>query len=540
MPKQLSVAAIILLVLFGAGPAGAQPGAICVQSGVVAGGDHTCAFTLGARAMCWGDNQFGQAGNGTFVTPTPTPTAVSSFEPDAMTVAGQPHVHSFVAGQRHTCSTSGAIELVPGCWGDNRLGQLAADQIPGPANTCPFGFGMCTAFRVAVHGSDGVAHFGGVSALAAGDQHSCMLWGGNVLCWGDDSFGQLGDGQVRAGGPFDHVSVIPVFLPPPQDPLTLDISAGGFHTCSRMDDNTARCWGDNRFGQIGNGGASSQPVARPNVVLASDGNPLPDVRLIAAGERHSCALIANDGFVSCWGDNSLGQIGQDTATTPTAAKAAMVFYPSGQSVKGVEITAGMFHTCVLNPSGTVQCWGSNAKGQLGPGVGVGARSFTPTTVTDANGNPLSGVAHIAAGSNHTCASLVGGGIQCWGDNSSGQLGASTAPATLSATPLAVGGVCTCAGLTSCNGQCSDMTSDPGNCGRCGRVCPSGICTNGACVDGAICRQHCEDANATCQDNCVADFESCPAETPRLNCVQAYRLCVKSCRDERGRCVANCG
>jgi hypothetical protein len=60
------------------------------------------------------------------------------------------------------------------------------------------------------------------------------------------------------------------------------------------------------------------------------------------------------------------------------------------------------------------------------------------------------------------------------------------------------------------------------------------------LDVAICKGHCEDGYAACLDNCVADFGSCPVDTPRLNCIQAYRACTKSCQDERAQCLARCG
>jgi alpha-tubulin suppressor-like RCC1 family protein len=545
----VTTAVIAVLALVWSGPAKGQPGPACVLSGIVAGGDHTCAYTLGATAMCWGDNQFGQAGIGNFSTPVTMPTPVVSFEPDAMTVAGNPYVHSFVAGQRHTCAISNPVEFIPVCWGDNRLGQLAADQIPGNIDTCPLGTAMCSAYRTPVHASDGVAHFTVASALAAGNQHSCMVWGQKVLCWGDNSLGQLGDGQIRAGGPFDHVSDVPV-LAPPADPPALDIAAGGFHTCSRMDDNTARCWGDNRFGQVGNGNASTQPVTGPSVVQASDGGPLDGVMLMAAGERHTCALRSDSGFVWCWGDNSAGQIGRDPATTPSAVAASMVSDPvNGLTLIGVEIAAGMFHTCLLKTDGTVQCWGGNAKGQLGPSVLLGANSFKPMTVVDANGNPLSGVSHIAAGSNHTCAVLSAGGVMCWGDNSLSQLGVSTAPATMSAVPVAVGGVCTCSGLTACNGQCVDTTADPANCGGCNNLCFAGEqCMASMCrCAGTLCAapgptQICTNLMSD-PKNCLQCGHICPRGAV---CSSNGCVCPAGLTECRGGCVDlqfdnnNCG
>jgi len=175
---------VILLAFFGAAPAGAQPGAICAQRGVVAGGDHTCAFTVLGAAMCWGDNQFGQVGNGAISTSVPVPTRVSGLMP-ATNGAGQPP--TFVAGQRHTCAIV-LPGMTPMCWGDRGAGQLGDGQIGGLSLT-----------PVPVVADPAHAPFPAFT-LAAGDSHTCAIDTGlHVQCWGDDRVGQLGDGRSGAG-----------------------------------------------------------------------------------------------------------------------------------------------------------------------------------------------------------------------------------------------------------------------------------------------------------------------------------------------------
>jgi alpha-tubulin suppressor-like RCC1 family protein len=124
--------------------------------------------------MCWGDNQFGQAGNGTFATPVQVPTVVLRLAPSAI-----------AAGQRHTCAIDGrGFDSV--CWGDDTFGQLGDGQS---------GAGVSSAQAVTVRNPNGAAD--PASALAAGDQHSCALnQQGNVQCWGDNTRGQLGIGST--------------------------------------------------------------------------------------------------------------------------------------------------------------------------------------------------------------------------------------------------------------------------------------------------------------------------------------------------------
>jgi hypothetical protein len=338
------------------------------------------------------------------------------------------------------------------------------------------------------------------------------------------------------------------------DAPALAISAGGLHTCAVMQDNSARCWGDNTFGQIGNGAISNSPVNRPATVIIGN-NTLPNVMQIAAGERHTCALIGPlpPGIVACWGNGPDGELGRPGTTSAPVLLPQLVLDSSGNIFGGAtDIAAGSHHTCARINDGTVQCWGSNSRGQLGQAVAVGANSVSPVTVTfDAAGNnPLSGVAHIAAGQNHTCATLAADGVRCWGDNSFGQLGASTAPNTMmSATPVAVTGVCTCPGLTSCNGQCADTTSDPQNCGGCFNACTGGMCVGGTCrcppADGTLCPA--SGSSHVCADltrdpnNCGACGRVCSGGT---TCVSSVCVCEQT--NCGGRCVDlqtdnnNCG
>jgi alpha-tubulin suppressor-like RCC1 family protein len=495
----------------------------CVQSGVVAGGDHTCAFTVGGRMTCWGDNSNGQTGNGTFITPTPAPTEVVALPTNAF---GNARLHAVVAGKRHTCASITQQET-PWCWGDNAAGQLGDG---------------CAESEAADHrpvwaGSSNLSFF--ASLLAAGDLHSCAIVGaagvaGNVLCWGSNrnsngtqALGQLGDGNVEARRCEPNFSSVGILTG-----AAVDISAGRFHTCAVLSDSTVRCWGDNSSGQIGNSLPCEQGNPTPNLCVALTPQevtafpitppitPLSNATQVTAGDAHTCVLDGTPGFVQCWGDNTFGQLGTSepcpvprappgTCPTPRLVAISNNFFLTEVQ----QIAAGGHHTCALMRDSTVQCWGSNSKGQLGNSFGVPLGSFSPTpapVMADRDGQSqiLTGVAQIAAGNNHTCAALLAGGIKCWGDNSLNQLGVYSATVPLSPVAINANSPCTCSELALCNGQCVNMSGDPRNCGQCGRACSGeAICVSGACI--------CPSGFTLCGEQCV-DLQSNNAHCGRCN------------------------
>lgn len=223
-----------------------------------------------------------------------------------------------------------------------------------------------------------------------------------------------------------------------------EVSAGMSHTCARLADGTVDCWGDNEWGQLGDGTTADSPVPRSVFGLAG-------VKQVSAGGDHTCALLAA-GTVECWGKNGSGQLGDGTTTSISTPVAV-----SGLN-DVTQVGAGLEHTCALLASGTVECWGAGGSGQLGDG---GTESHpTPVPVSG-----LAGVATIAAGWNYTCASHSGSGeVECWGADNGGQLGdgGNTAspvpvpvPGVTGATRLGAGDLYTCAAVAAeveCWGQ----------------------------------------------------------------------------------------
>lgn len=281
------------------------------------------------------------------------------------------------AGDSHSCliTATGGVQ----CWGYNSEGQLGD------------GTRVDKGYKTDVSGLD---H--DVIAVGSGATHSCAVTtSGGVKCWGDNAYGQLGNGTItRSLVPVDVAGLVDVTA----------ISLGGLHTCALTASGGVWCWGYNVSGQLGNDSTAQQTTPVAVVGLGSG------VVAIGGGYQHTCALMASS-MVKCWGRNVEGQLG-DGSNTNRSAPVAVLAVDNGVS----SIALGDSHTCALSTSGAVYCWGRNSELQLGNGSS--SNSNTPVLVQSLAG----GVESIAAGANHNCALLQSGGVKCWGWNVAGQLG----------------------------------------------------------------------------------------------------------------------
>lgn len=204
---------------------------------------------------------------------------------------------------------------------------------------------------------------------------------------------------------------------------SVQVSAGGTFTCARLEDATVSCWGDNSRGQLGNGVVGGS--VDPTVVKA-----LSDVKQIAAAANTACALT-NPGEVYCWGDNGSGQVGLGDAGTVivTATKVDSLSGVSSLSIGGT----GEQFCAVIGDGGEVRCWGRGDQGQLG--TGFTASNPLPTKVE----NLTEPVAGVTTGSLYSCALYKSGSAACWGNNGQRVFGrGDSAPS--SNTPLPAEGI----------------------------------------------------------------------------------------------------
>ncbi len=245
--------------------------------------------------------------------------------------------------------------------------------------------------------------------VVAGGEHTCaILNDGSVKCWGRNHQGQLASGDYTDRS-----------IPTPTDLLprpVVKLALGHQHTCVVLDDGTARCWGDNFYGQLGNGedGVADRVPQTPQG-FGSTGS----VTDIACGEEFTCA-IRTDGTVECWGIGGSGQIGHGAfsgITTP---------YPTSPTISAIDIALGGMAACALLQDGSVKCWGNNDYGQLGIGSYGGSSYFSPQTQSSGalGGKATSIFMSWYPGTNydHVCATMENGDVMCWGWNSNDILG----------------------------------------------------------------------------------------------------------------------
>lgn len=368
----------------------------------ISAGGHTCTAMGDGTVRCWGDNRYRQLGDGT-TTDRTTP----------VTVLGVSGVVEVAVGGAHTCArrSDGTVR----CWGDNRYGQLGDGSVEAPT------------------GATTVAGLDGVVELDAGTWHTCARRSdATVRCWGRNTYGMLGDGTT---------SDRPYPIAVPSVAGVRSVSAGSLSSCALLDDGTARCWGSNSLGQLGDG--TSTQRSSPVAVVG-----LEDAVELEAGGSHACARLAG-GTVQCWGSNQAGQIGVGMTSTPPTP---ITTVPGLDEV--VALWAGNQHTCARRSDGTVRCWGDNTYGQLGDGTTTSPRS-SPTLLT-----VVSDVVELSLGASYGCALLGDDLVRCWGYNARGQLGdGTTTHRSLAVEPplgvveLTSGGAMSCARLEDGTARC---------------------------------------------------------------------------------------
>lgn len=265
------------------------------------------------------------------------------------------------------------------CWGANDVGQLGTGDFAPRTEPTP------------------VVGLGPVRYLGASRVHACAVkTDGTLWCWGangETQLGQTGDRDPKS---------TPVQVGTESDWRMVSPAQG--HTCGIREPGTLWCWGRNSNGESGQDPAAGVQLVRPTQFGGRN-----DWVMVAAGQQYTCAI---DGFskIYCWGDNTFGQMGVDGfpgSHMPTRV---------GIEEDWIDLTVDTFATCGLHQGSRLECWGRNDEGQLG--ISGGDRT-TPTIVTTAS---TAATARVSAGRFHTCLLDAEGVVACTGENVDGRLG----------------------------------------------------------------------------------------------------------------------
>lgn len=379
---------------------------------ILAGGGISCVRLEGGGVKCWGSGLHGAMGYGN-----------SKSIGDNEHIAGQglaplgDGVVELALGSSFTCGRydDGGVK----CWGRNIEGQLGYGHEDDLGNDeTPESYGPIELGGPAVR-------------IATGNAGACaILEGGAVRCWGVNDYGRLGLGHTEDIGDDEVPTAVPTvdlggFV-------AAEITMGSRHVCVLNTEGELMCWGQNLFGQLGYGieddiGDDEHPAA---VGLVPVGGP---VEQVVAGSSHTCAKLVS-GDVRCWGHHGLSALGTANDYMGDDEPASAVPFVQFSAPVAELAGAGGNYACARLETGTVECWGDNREGQLGlghevevavpagtPGVGLGG-----ATVVD-----------VSSGWNHSCALLEGNQVICWGNGSRGKLGTGLSEANIGDNELPI-------------------------------------------------------------------------------------------------------
>ena len=317
---------------------------------------------------------------------------------------GFEYIVKVVAGNYHTCALTsiGSVK----CWGANGAGAVGD-------------FTTTDRYKPV----DVVGLTSGVIDISAGTGHTCAVTdSGAVKCWGYNDKGQLGDGTYGNG----YYREVPVDV---EGIFTgaVEVAAGEHHTCARLENGMVKCWGENTYGQLGDNMNCGNTVC-PTPVVVAFFFPTTFASAIGAGGAHGCAVTTvSSREIRCWGDNSLGQLGTGVWNAGNNAYVSQDFAdtPVSGLVNATDVTTAFFHSCALTTSGAVRCWGLNIHGELGNNYTGNCKLGLSHWCNDVPTEPTglsSGVRKIASGYSHNCAVTSDNHVACWGVNNTYQCG----------------------------------------------------------------------------------------------------------------------
>jgi alpha-tubulin suppressor-like RCC1 family protein len=342
---------------------------------VSAGGRHTCGIRTTGRLYCWGLDNLGQLGNGGSNANEDTPTEVAGGFTDWTTVTATSG--GYACGRRAT----GRLY----CWGGDTSGQLGDG-------------GTNTEQDVPTEVAGGFTNW---TAVAAGDSTTCGRRAtGRLYCWGNDFYGQLGNGGANAE------QTTPVLVSGGATDWTA-VTVGGSHACGRRASGKIYCWGRDLYGQLGNGGANTDR-GTPGLVAGAATN----WTSVTAGGDHTCGRRANSRLY-CWGRDLYGQLGNGGANTDRGTPGLV----AGAAADWTAVDTGADHTCGRRANARLYCWGHDFYSQLGNG-GADADRAVPTQIVIGAANWSA----VDAGDRHTCGRRNTRRLYCWGSDDDSQLG----------------------------------------------------------------------------------------------------------------------
>jgi alpha-tubulin suppressor-like RCC1 family protein len=346
------------------------------------GSDYACVRKSNGTVFCWGSNDTAQLG-----------MPAGGFSARPVAIAGISDAIDVSAAEQHACALRATGQVL--CWGANDTGMLGiGSSSPTPRPTAEPVTGIADGVQITARGF-----------------HTCVRTrSGTVMCWGANGNGQLGDGTTMARS-------TPVIVRGISDAIF--IGAGGTtHTCAIEMGGAAVCWGDNAYGEIGDGTRTdrllpTRVVVPPSGVVQITGGSGGGAHCgtaLTLSEPFTCVRTATNN-IWCWGDNTCYQLGDNTIASS----------PSPLMVSGLNDASGLAGrgslACVIRAGGFVWCWGANGNGQLGT---TGTARASPGVVPG-----VSNAVEVAAGNSFACARDAMGRVFCWGANVSGQLGTGT-------------------------------------------------------------------------------------------------------------------